>query len=71
MREPQFKVGETVEIGVDPSGWVAKTIQGKWVKIVRVYPYDEVHEAIYYDVQVLNSDLTEKVHEDWIETRIL
>lgn len=67
MPEPKFKVGWVVILGVDTFGSVPSEMEGKTVRIFRADPFDDVHDGYFYHVQVVDSDMTARVHETYIE----
>ena len=71
MPEPKFLLGANVRLGVDTHGSIPKEMEGKIVQIDNILPFDEVHNAFYYDVHLLIADMTARVHEDYIETMLL
>ena len=71
MPEPKFLLGANVRLGVDTLGALPKEMEGKIVQIDNILPFDEVHNAFYYDVHLLIADMTARVHEDYIETMLL
>ena len=71
MPEAKFLLGANVRLRVDTLGAIPKEMEGKIVQIDHILPFNEVHNAFYYDVHLLIADMTARVHEDYIDTMIL
>ena len=71
MTEPKFLLGANVRLGVDTLGSIPKEMEGKIVQIDHILPFDEVHNAFFYDVHLLVTNMTARVHEDYIETIVI
>ena len=71
MPEPKFLLGAKVSLGVDTLGSIPKEMEGKIAQIDHILPFDEVHGAFFYDVHVVDADVSARIHEDYIESMIL